>query len=66
MVFARPRSAGLVTLTGVRWDVDRSRAGVAGVGGVGAGRYADGPLIGAVFAMLCFLLGGAGGGGGER
>lgn len=64
VVFARPRSAGLVTLAGVRWDVDLSRAGVAGVGGVGEGRYAEGPLVLTVLAMLCFLtLGGAGGGG---
>jgi hypothetical protein len=65
VVLARPRSAGLVTLAGVRWDVDLSRAGVAGVGGVGEGRYAEGPLVVTVLAMLCFLVLG-GGGGGER
>lgn len=38
VVFDRPISAALVGLEGVRWDVERSRAGVAVVGGVGAGR----------------------------
>ena len=67
VVFARPKSAGLGILAGVRWDVDLSREGVAGVGGVGEGRYAEGPLGTPVDTLLCFLVvvGGGGGGGGR-
>lgn len=38
VVFARPRSWGLLVRTGVRWEVERSREGKAVVGGAGAGR----------------------------
>lgn len=65
VVFARPRSGeDLASLVGARWEVERSRAAVAGVGGVGAGRYADG-ADGVVYAddgAAGFL----GGGGGDR
>ena len=64
VVLARPRSADLVILVGVRCEVERSSAGVAAEGGVGAGRYE----VGATEAVkvdgwdACFL----GGGGGDR
>ena len=55
VVLERPRSADLDNLVGTRCDVERSSAGVAAEGGVGAGRYE----VGATEA--CFL--GSGGGG---
>jgi len=42
VVFARPKSKGLLVRLGVRCDVERSSAGIAVVGGAGAGRYAPG------------------------
>jgi hypothetical protein len=38
VVLDRPRSAGLGDFCGTRWEVERSRVGVVGAGGVGAGR----------------------------
>lgn len=38
VVFARPRSWGLLVRRGVRWEVERSREGCTVVGGAGAGR----------------------------
>jgi len=71
VVLARPSgSVGLVDLDGVRWEVERSRAGVTVVGGVGAGRYELGLATKVTddaweyceFSDCCFL----GGGGGDR
>lgn len=42
VVLARPKSWGLVARVGVRCDVDRSKAGIAVVGGAGAGLKALG------------------------
>ena len=46
VVFARPKSKGLLVRVGVRCDVERSSAGIAVVGGAGAGRYALGEVTG--------------------
>jgi len=46
VVLARPRSADFATFVGARWEVDRSREGVAAEGGVGAGLYEDGAAEG--------------------